>query len=276
MTTATKERKKEKFDCKGYLEHMTRVDWDENMPFPKHNAVLTDVKKFNKWVKEQCPWMKDVPVFGSASNEDVLENAVKLGTMRLVVKRTPRTVMRAMYSGMLFAPLRERPFSWSIYNSSKSLDLFVDGIAYYPSLIDTGTHSWDTVMAMTPNELFTLRPMVRRAQGNVVIMGLGFGWLAERVLQRKKVKHVTIVEKSAEILEYFGPRLKELYGDKLTLVGGDAYEHAWDDYDVALWDIWNDARPYSHKFEQIREAMTNVGKVCVGWTYWADKPSSGW
>ena len=100
-------------------------------------------------------------------------------------------------------------------------------------------------MSLTPMEIYTQRSGVKRAKGKVLILGLGMGWLARRVLERKQVQHVTVVERDEHILRHFGEALGKDFGDQVTLVQGDAYElgdpRVNKDYDadIALWDIWN-------------------------------------
>ncbi len=96
-------------------------------------------------------------------------------------------------------------------------------------------------MSLTPTEIVSQRPGVKKAKGNVMIAGLGMGWLARKILERKQVKHVTIVEKDPDILAFFGGALKRDFGSKVTLLCNDAYE--WiepriPDYDSVIFDIW--------------------------------------
>lgn len=117
----------------------------------------------------------------------------------------------------------------------------------------------DVWMSLAPAEVYSQRAGVKRGKGNVLILGLGMGWMARRVLERKQVKHVTIVEKELSILEYFGLPLME-FGDRVDLVHGDAYEYGDPrlnknyDYDIALWDIWGSYGDcgYDRKYHEIR------------------------
>ena len=108
-----------------------------------------------------------------------------------------------------------------------------------------GPHEPRVWMSLTPGEIYSQRAGVKRGKGNVLILGLGMGWMAQRVLEREKVKHVTIVERELPILEHFGLMLKEEFGNKVTLVHGDAHKYGDPrinkqyDYDIALWDIWS-------------------------------------
>ncbi len=127
----------------------------------------------------------------------------------------------------------------------------------------SGTSRRDTTiwMSLTPMEIYTQRSGLRRAKGNVLILGLGMGWLVRRVLERKQVKQVTVVERDEHILRFFGEPLRKSFGDRLSLVHGDAHElgdpEANKDYDadIALWDIWDSYHDcgWDRKYREIRE-----------------------
>lgn len=124
-------------------------------------------------------------------------------------------------------------------------------------------------MSLTPNEVMTQRGQIRRSRNNTALAGLGLGWAARKILERKQVKHLTIYEKSQAIIDYFGASLIADYPDKVTLVCADAYEVDWQKHDVSLWDIWEfwgDAA-WDRKFENIRMELEAKGKTCVGWGY---------
>lgn len=115
-------------------------------------------------------------------------------------------------------------------------------------------------MSLTPMEVYTLRSGVKRAKGKVLMCGLGMGWMARRVLERKQVTHLTVIDKEGVILKRFGEPLKKKFGDKLSLLEGDAYEMAHPqknlsyDYDIALWDIWDDYSDasFDRRFQEVR------------------------
>lgn len=101
-------------------------------------------------------------------------------------------------------------------------------------------HPW---MSYTFSEALSLRPGVRAAKGNVLIGGLGMGWLAREVLRKKGVKDVTIVEQDPDIANFFGEPFKQAFGQRVDIVTGDAFDYAEEHgnkYDRILMDIWHD------------------------------------
>ena len=122
-------------------------------------------------------------------------------------------------------------------------------------------------MSLTPNEILSQRGQVRRSKGKVGMAGLGLGWAARRVLERKQVKHLTVVERDPDIIKHFGQPLKQLFSDKLTLVCGDAYEQDWLQYDVSMWDIWESYNgvAFDSRYNQIHRQIIAAGKTSVYW-----------
>lgn len=107
-----------------------------------------------------------------------------------------------------------------------------------------------TWMSLTPSEISSQVPGVRRARGNVLIGGLGLGWFARKVLEQPGVTRVTVVDSRQPILDYFGKPLARDFGDRVRFVCGDAFKCVRPSaYDTVLYDIWpgcgqsaNDAR----------------------------------
>lgn len=98
-------------------------------------------------------------------------------------------------------------------------------------------------MSYTFSEALSLRPGVRAAKGNVLIGGLGMGWLAREVLRKKGVKNVTIVEKDPDIAKFFGEPFLREFNTRVDIITGDAFVYAEDygsKYDRILMDIWHD------------------------------------
>jgi hypothetical protein len=101
-------------------------------------------------------------------------------------------------------------------------------------------HPW---MSYTFSEALSLRPGVRYAKGNVLIGGLGMGWMAREVLRKKGVKNVTIVEKDTDIANFFGKPFTKEFGPRVDIIVGDAFDYAETygyKYDRILMDIWHD------------------------------------
>lgn len=85
-------------------------------------------------------------------------------------------------------------------------------------------------------ECFTSAPIVSRMEGDVLIGGLGLGLILPAVLQRKSVKSVLVVERSADVISAVAPFYKS---KKLRIVMGDVFTFEPDGkYDCIYLDVW--------------------------------------
>jgi hypothetical protein len=100
------------------------------------------------------------------------------------------------------------------------------------------------MMSDTPMERDTNKDFLDYARGHVLIAGLGLGVVLPPLLAQKFVKSVTVVEKSAGVIELVEPHVRTLLGSKakkLTVVEGDIF--TWRAprgarYDTIYFDIW--------------------------------------
>lgn len=119
-------------------------------------------------------------------------------------------------------------------------------------------------MSLTPMEVMSQKPGVEKAFGNVLIGGLGMGWLTRRVLEKPEVDSVTQVDLDLDILRVFGIPLEEMFPDKLNLINDDfwSFLNQYDAgfFDTILVDIW---LKYGHArkdnlFRVLRKSHPNV------------------
>ena len=113
------------------------------------------------------------------------------------------------------------------------------------------------IMSDTPDEIRDHSTMIRMARGNILINGLGIGMVLQACLNKDVVNHVTVVEKSSDVIKLVGEYYKEKYGDKLTIVHEDAFTYKPDKnerYDAVWHDIWanitTDNLPEMHKLHR--------------------------
>jgi hypothetical protein len=132
------------------------------------------------------------------------------------------------------------------------------------------------VMSMTPMEVISQRPGVRKARGNVLIGGLGMGWLVRRVCEKRSVKHVTVCEIHQGIAQFFGYPLKREF-KHLDIEVIDVYDHLDSKlyvYDTILMDIWTgggDAE-LDRRFEALMAAHPRVW----GWRWFPEAYKRRW
>ena len=79
--------------------------------------------------------------------------------------------------------------------------------------------------------------------GTVLITGLGLGMIVESIFNTPgcAVTHITVIEKSADVIQLVAPHLAEKYGDRLHIIHADAF--TWEPspqahFTVGWHDIW--------------------------------------
>lgn len=101
-----------------------------------------------------------------------------------------------------------------------------------------------TIMSNTPMEANTNREFVQRAQGNVLISGLGLGLVLNAILKKPEITLVTVIEKYAEVITLVWPSFES--DPRCHIVHADALEYrpprgAY--YDAVWHDIWDSINP---------------------------------
>lgn len=102
------------------------------------------------------------------------------------------------------------------------------------------------MMSDTPMERRTNLDFISKANGDVLIFGLGLGLIIIPLLQDEEIKSVTVVELHQELIDVVHPYLKDFDSDnKLTIVQGDCFEYHKEipkgkKYDCIYGDIWID------------------------------------
>lgn len=175
-------------------------------------------------------------------------------------------------------------FKRSVLGVGKSLQVYAGSRFGYvtfnsPIAIPILMLNGEVWMSLTPMEIISQRAGLRQAKGDVLIGGLGMGWLAIEVAKKKSVTSVTVIEHNQRVIELFKDKVCE--NPKVMVLEDDAYEYAYKmhhKFDSILFDVWESyGRAYNdHKFWKIND----VSK-CTVWG-WGDikhlpaKLMSGW
>jgi len=106
----------------------------------------------------------------------------------------------------------------------------------YTRLIRNGI---TTVMSDTPDEINDCREAIRHAVGSVLIAGLGLGVILSRILVKKNISTITVIELCPDIIRLVAPSFND---ERLTITEGDIFE--WRPprgtyYDYVWFDIWD-------------------------------------
>lgn len=94
------------------------------------------------------------------------------------------------------------------------------------------------IMSDTPAELSDLGPLKYKAEGRVLVHGLGLGCAVDLLMDLPNVKDVTVIEQSHDVIMLAGKTLKGRYGDRLSIINADAFE--WKPKGAKFDSIWSD------------------------------------
>lgn len=126
----------------------------------------------------------------------------------------------------------------------------------YPCVKENG-REWMTV---TPNEINTMKKAVTHACGNALTFGLGLGYYAYMVSQKKDVERITIVERDREVIQLFSEIILPQFSNrqKINIVCADAFDFADRElpkgvYDHIFTDIWHDSSDGMELYLKMRE-----------------------
>lgn len=97
------------------------------------------------------------------------------------------------------------------------------------------------IMSDTRAELRDHLSFMERAEGRVLVCGLGLGVVTRGCLMNKAT-HVTVIEQSADVIKLVGPWLEKQFPKRIEIINADAY--TWKPPSDARWtcawhDIWD-------------------------------------
>jgi|GEM_PF-6021921 len=218
------------------------IIWTENVKFPEHNStLLVDAGSYNAWIREACYVCEDEAITKALNATTVIETGeIPIGKFKFHVKSLPTEVK----TFSLFWGNKIQRTALRIRQGTKPGSVSFSDTVAIPMLVESKPNGDDRIwMSLTPMEVFTLRAGIKRAQGRVLVGGLGMGWLTLRILEKKNVSHVTQIESNPDIAKFFGDPLVASFGsEKLTIVIDDVWEHLKkvgpDTYDTIILDIW--------------------------------------
>ena len=102
-------------------------------------------------------------------------------------------------------------------------------------------HRGSVVMSDTPSEIREHFDIVRRAEGHVLVTGLGLGIVANALQRKPNVESVTVIEISPDVIKLVGPSFKRK--KKVTIIQADAFTWKPDGqrFDWGWHDIWTNS-----------------------------------
>ena len=122
-----------------------------------------------------------------------------------------------------------------------------------------GNNIW---MSLNPNEIETMKPFIDKGQGNVLVLGLGMGYVPFMMSLKDDVKHITIVEKDQNIINLFNNLLFPHFvnKNKITIIKDDAIKYVSKNnkYDYIFADLWHTPEDGIDLFIQLKRINKDI------------------
>ena len=122
-------------------------------------------------------------------------------------------------------------------------------------------------MSLTPGEMFSQRAGIKKARGKVVVGGLGLGWFLRKVAAKPEVTEIIVVEKSKELLNWYGYELCNQCSKVSEVIAGDVYNeigrHGYCQYLLDIWLRYGAARTDA----KLRAVMHRYKNRIWAWGY---------
>lgn len=126
-------------------------------------------------------------------------------------------------------------------------------------------------MSVNPNEINTMKPFIKKANGEVLVLGLGMGYIAYMMSLKEEVNSITIIEKDTKIIDIFKKHLYPLFinKEKIKVVHDDAirYLENCKKYDYIFADLWHNPEDGLPLYLQIENIKNKRG---FNVDYWLD------
>lgn len=135
----------------------------------------------------------------------------------------------------------------------------------YVKLIDKKANIFENlVMSDTQMERATNLDLYNKANGHVLIGGLGIGMILLAIQDKPEVTKITVVEKYKEVIDLVGSQLP--LNEKVEIVHSDIFEYKpkrGSRFDTIYMDIWNtvSAKFWSEHMELSRKFNRRKNKV---------------
>lgn len=125
-----------------------------------------------------------------------------------------------------------------------------------------GNNIW---MSLNPNEIETMKPYIAKAKGDVLVLGLGMGYVPFMMALKQEVKSITIVEKDSEIIGLFNSliwpnfqnkeKIKIIQDDAVSFINRKVNQNK---YDYIFADLWHSPEDGLPLFISLKRANRSI------------------
>lgn len=124
----------------------------------------------------------------------------------------------------------------ALFTGNKPLKIMYDLPVYYHYLKNQNS----VLMSDVPQEQIQHEPIIAKCKGKVLIGGLGLGYIATKLSEKKSVTEIIVIEKSKAVINLVWPYL-DLRG-KGNIIHADIFKFLkenQEDFDYIYLDIWS-------------------------------------
>ena len=170
------------------------------------------------------------------------------------------------YNGYVLKMINYEPYQLFPYDEIKVTKDFKEysQIGYFKKpfsylALTQGNNIW---MSLNPNEIETMKPFIARGKGNVLVLGLGMGYVPFMLANKPEVKSITIVEKDQNIIDLFNKLLFPSFinKNKIKIIKDDAinYVNKNHKYDYIFADLWHNPEDGLDLFIKLKKADMRI------------------
>ncbi len=138
------------------------------------------------------------------------------------------------------------PYELFAYKDMSSKDYIeINSLGYFKEKFNFLALNYQGVtwMNITPNEIETMEKSIKEIKGDVIVFGLGLGYLPFMVSNKEEVSHVKVIENDPNIIKLFKDNLLDYFlnKEKIEIVQDDALKYLKTDLksDYAFIDLWH-------------------------------------
>lgn len=136
-----------------------------------------------------------------------------------------------------------------------------------------GNKGEQLIMSDTPAEAREHHAFYEAAEGNVLISGLGLGFVLQAIINKNCVNNITVVEKSSGIIKMVGQHYIDMalsQNKKLEIINDDIFKWSTKSmYDVIWHDIWPDICLDNKK--SMKVLKNKFKKLCKWQSCWSEE-----
>lgn len=95
------------------------------------------------------------------------------------------------------------------------------------------------VMSNTPDEIRDFKFFTSKAEGSILINGLGLGCVVKVLLDKPQVTKITVIEKSEDVIKLVAPYFND---ERLVIINADSFDYRppkGEKYNYVWHDIWD-------------------------------------